>query len=725
MENKTKPLIKLDNVSKFYTNQASVALGLQNVSLELFDNEFVVVSGESGGGKSTLLNVISGIDTYEDGEMYFNGEPTSHYDSKDWEEFRKENISFVFQNYGLIDSYTVLENVMAGMVVMGQPLKVAKQKAIEVIDMVGLTPYIKHKGTKLSGGQKQRLAIARALCKNSKVLVADEPTGNLDSKTGEEIIQLLKQISKHKLVIIVTHNVAEVKGYSTRNIRLYNSKIHENIVVENVDRGENVDIDKGVKKSNIFTKSAYFSYKTTIRQPKMTTFTFLVTLVIAVVFAVAFSIFNGSIVSEQAQQYSSVFQNTRQDRVLAIRSDNSNFHENEYEEIALLDKGNSVYKSTVMVDATVVFEYNQIRTQQMYPAPISKVNEFELYGGRLPTKVGEVLISSNHYIDEYHFSNLFKKQTIAFTTRINSSSKSITRTLEVVGVVHSLYGTTTESTPIYIYDEDLLEIENELLALTNISSIGFNLGTDYGYNSFVENIFYNVEVTEDDETFKLGIQNYADEGEAILKTVDKKTINDVHVYNLPIDSPHQYIISEGLFNALYDQTKAVVTVFVEENSEAPSFARRLDKAGYNAVAISDTLETDVVSGLAILIFQIIFGSFLIFSILMSYLLGYFTLRITINKKVTDIGILSSLGLERRAIFLMNFIQLFSFFAISSSISLILVEILVNFTKIGLSSFTPGAAFAYFGVNIVLSLLLANGLNKRLKKLSVANVLKET
>ena len=205
-------MIKLENVSKFYHNEGNVVLGLHRVNLEFKMGEFVAITGESGSGKSTLLNVISGLDSYEEGELYFNGEETSHYDEEDWQEYRKNNIGFVFQNYHLIDSYTVLENVESVMIINGISKKARRKRALEILKQVGLEKHLKHKGTKLSGGEKQRLAIARAIAKDTPVIVADEPTGNLDTKTGKQIIEILKELSKTKLVIMVTHNHDLIDG---------------------------------------------------------------------------------------------------------------------------------------------------------------------------------------------------------------------------------------------------------------------------------------------------------------------------------------------------------------------------------------------------------------------------------------------------------------------------------------------------------------------------------
>ena len=197
-------MLRLENISKYYYSSTSVTCALRKINLEFNIGEFVAISGESGSGKTTLLNLISGFDSYEDGEFYFNGKQTSYFDQEDWEKYRKEEIAFIFQNYNLIDSFSVLENVIVTYIIDGYSYKEAKQKAKGILKLVGLDKDIHKKAIKLSGGQKQRLSIARALAKETKIIVADEPTGNLDAENGTAILKLLKELSKDKLVIVVT-----------------------------------------------------------------------------------------------------------------------------------------------------------------------------------------------------------------------------------------------------------------------------------------------------------------------------------------------------------------------------------------------------------------------------------------------------------------------------------------------------------------------------------------
>src|SRR5574344_1527074 len=220
-------MLKLKNVSKFYYSKGIVASGFTKVSLDFDLGEFVAITGESGSGKSTLLNVISGLDSYEEGEMYINGNETSHYTEKDYEIYRKKYIGNIFQNFNLVNSYTVYQNIELVLLLNGQRKKDIKNKVLDIIKQVDLTKYKNRKVSKLSGGQKQRVAIARALAQDTPIILADEPTGNLDKKSSESVLKLLHDVSKDKLVIVVTHNYDQIEEYATRKITMHECKILE------------------------------------------------------------------------------------------------------------------------------------------------------------------------------------------------------------------------------------------------------------------------------------------------------------------------------------------------------------------------------------------------------------------------------------------------------------------------------------------------------------------
>lgn len=246
--------IKLQNISKYYYSETAVTQALQGINLEFRMGEFVAITGESGSGKSTLLRIISGMDTFDDGELYVDGQPTFQYDEDDWEEYRRTKIGFVFQDYSLIGHYTAKENIVSALLIMGVPEKEAGDKAIHYLERVGLSAQRDQRASKLSSGQKQRLSIARALAKDTDIIVADEPTGNLDSETGAQIVKLLRDLSQDHLVIMVTHNYEQVEKYVTRKVRLHDGSLILD-VSENMDTNqksevsENTDTDRKLEVS--------------------------------------------------------------------------------------------------------------------------------------------------------------------------------------------------------------------------------------------------------------------------------------------------------------------------------------------------------------------------------------------------------------------------------------------------------------------------------------------
>ncbi len=202
-------------------------MGFSRIDLNLDIGEFVAITGESGSGKSTLLNVISGLDTYEEGEMLVCGEDTTAYDTEDYERYRKTYIGNIFQDFNLINSYTVYQNIELVMLLSGKKASECRAEILDLIAKVGLSEYEKTKVSKLSGGQKQRVAIARALAKDAPIIVADEPTGNLDSVSAAGVMETLSKVSKDKLVLIVTHNYEQAEPYVTRKLTMHDGRIIE------------------------------------------------------------------------------------------------------------------------------------------------------------------------------------------------------------------------------------------------------------------------------------------------------------------------------------------------------------------------------------------------------------------------------------------------------------------------------------------------------------------
>ncbi len=218
-------MLQIKDVRKEYVTGDLKTVALDGVSLNLRDNEFVAILGASGSGKTTLLNVIGGLDRYDSGDLIIDGISTKEYDDRDWDSYRNHSVGFVFQNYNLISHQTVLANVELALTISGISMEERKQRATEALEKVGLGDQLEKKPNQLSGGQMQRVAIARALVNNPSVLLADEPTGALDSKTSIQVMELLKEVAKDRLVVMVTHNPDLANQYANRIINLKDGQI--------------------------------------------------------------------------------------------------------------------------------------------------------------------------------------------------------------------------------------------------------------------------------------------------------------------------------------------------------------------------------------------------------------------------------------------------------------------------------------------------------------------
>lgn len=245
-------MLKLKNITKNYSVGGETLPALRGIDIEFRENEFVSILGPSGCGKTTLLNIIGGLDKYTDGDLVINGTSTKEYKSSDWDAYRNHSIGFVFQTYNLIPHQTVLANVELALTISGVSKSERRKRAIDALEKVGLGNQIKKKPNQMSGGQMQRVAIARALVNDPDILLADEPTGALDSATSVQVMDLLKEVAKDRLVIMVTHNPELADMYSSRIVKLMDGKIVSDSNPYNastVEAGSEIKSDAKAKKS--------------------------------------------------------------------------------------------------------------------------------------------------------------------------------------------------------------------------------------------------------------------------------------------------------------------------------------------------------------------------------------------------------------------------------------------------------------------------------------------
>ena len=247
-------MLKLKNIEKKYISGNENVKALKGINIEFRESEFVSILGQSGCGKTTLLNIIGGLDRYTSGDLIINGKSTNDFKDRDLDAYRNYSVGFVFQSYNLIGHQTVLSNVELALTISGVSRKERKQRAIKVLEEVGLKEQIHKKPNQLSGGQMQRVAIARALVNNPDIILADEPTGALDTKTSVQVMEILKKISKDKLIIMVTHNPELAEKYSSRIIKILDGKITDDSnPIEHQKNDKNQDVKKRRTSMKFFT----------------------------------------------------------------------------------------------------------------------------------------------------------------------------------------------------------------------------------------------------------------------------------------------------------------------------------------------------------------------------------------------------------------------------------------------------------------------------------------
>ncbi len=417
-------MIQLVHLTKFYKSKENVAIGLQDINLEFQKGEFVVIVGPSGSGKTTLLNVISGMDTYEEGELLLNGVPTSNYSLEDFENYRRANVAFIFQNYQLIDSYTVLENVMVELIFKGFKKKEAKNKAKEILQKVGMGHRLKNRATKLSGGEKQRVVIARALASDAQILVCDEPTGNLDTHNSLEIMKLLKEVAKDKLILLVTHDEGLIQDNATRVIRIKDGHIEEDSTLQETSRQDTSMI---TPIPNKWSTQLYIACKNILRTPKKSLFIFFVFLILSFVIIFSIAYIPTDVVAKESKTIDyDLFKNKEENRIISYLSEESN----EFPNLSNL----TICENDYLVDAT----FRLATTEEDLNKYIKKTSQIlisdftlNLIHGQMPESNEEILLVINQELSES-----FLQKTMGATIYLGAQTGNLFRehTYTVVGI---------------------------------------------------------------------------------------------------------------------------------------------------------------------------------------------------------------------------------------------------------------------------------------------------
>lgn len=640
--------IRLKDVSKYYYNKGIIAKGFSKINVSFNIGEFVAITGASGSGKSTLLNVISGLDTYEDGEMYINGNETSHYSEKDYENYRRTYVSNIFQDFNLVNSYTVYQNIELVLLLNGEKKKNVKSHILDLIKKVGLYKFRNTKVSKLSGGQKQRVAIARALAKNTPIIIADEPTGNLDQKSSQEIIKLLSDIAKDKLVIIVTHNIEQIEEYITRKISMFDGKILEDKIINQIDN--EIKIINKEYKNITFLNKIRLSLRNTFNILTKFILIMLVYLfiTIAVISEYAFFKEQNKLISSSGYNY--IFSYIDENRIIINKKDKTNITDEDYKKLEKLDNIKYIEKNDLMLDNYI--DLSDDENYWLY-GNINNLKNFNdtLDLGRLPENDNEIIVKGNES-DYYLTKEILNKELYLYDYYIGNIDKTIP--IKIVGIKYneSIYD---ENITFYMSDT-LNEKFNYLINQTySQTKILFLNSYDFYFNIKVNN---NVPVGEayisyelnyqcnyqncKKESIKINTENIYYKNEIELKvseTFSKYNMNRLLGIKDYENNINTLYINQLDYDKLYNKNNYQSSIFVNDVKYLDDIKQELNNLGYNTLVIKDTLVTDGIEEL----FKV-FGTIVtIVLIIVLFFISYFVITIILKSRNKYFACIRMLG----------------------------------------------------------------------------------
>lgn len=720
-------MIKLVNLTKIYNSGENVGIGIQDVNLEFHVGEFVAIVGASGSGKTTLLNIISGMDSYTEGEMFVNGVSTANFTMDDMENYRRGNVSFIFQNYQLIDSYTVLENVMVELILTGKSQKEAKIRAKEILTKVGMGHRLHHRASKLSGGEKQRVVIARAVASEATILACDEPTGNLDTKNTQEIMAIIKEVAKEKLVLFVTHDDSLLEDNATRIIRIRDGHVEsDTTVVQPPSFEEKLNIPP----KNSFFTILYIAMKNLLRTPKKTIFVLVVFLLLAfaILFSIAFIPLEMTATDNTLIEYN-MYNNKDPNRIIVYNNDSfdGNYGVSE-------DK---IIKDDFLLDlcfrpSTTSVPLNKYIKDQAYLQLVEE--NLTLLTGRLPEK--ESKIKEAVLIIDENFSKTFLDEQLGKMVRFAANKSDFTFFSDyytIVGFATSSYYN-EERTDVYI--NQLEDFQNTIVKKLQVRKEFLNLyESDFVFQHDNKKSTININtnlkniVDEDgNETDPIRINFKFKDRDFSLYLGNKKVDIErygCHFFYDPV-SNDDIQISPELACRILQETPYRVSIYAA-SSEIDSIIKSLQgNPNLEVYPLKDAIRVipqyDYVGILKnlfyfIFIFIEIFACLFIASLITSFILG---------SKKKELGVLRVIGLSQKDILHVLHVELLTTMTISIVLNVIIAACF-NFFE------TPISYACIFGsipklvvsiiILLIMAILISYRWNKKMFKHTAREILK--
>ena len=736
-------MIELKNVSKFYYQNGIIASGFTKVNLKLNIGEFVVITGESGSGKSTLLNVISGLDTYEEGEMYINGEETSHYREVDFEDYRRKYIGNIFQNFNLVNSYTVYQNVELVLLLNGASKKDIKGKVLDIISTVGLTRYRNTKVSKLSGGQKQRVAIARALAKETPIIVADEPTGNLDTKSAKQIMKLLHDISKDKLVIIVTHNKEQVEEYATRLIQMHDGKILEDKVVEKIKNDNEIEVKE--YKNITIANRIRLGFRNTFN-----IFTKFILILFVFFFISEVLLFEYTSLRKRAKDLDLTgnnvfFTNSDTKRIVIKKNDNSEISKSDLEELGKLEHVKRVVENDVLLDTNITLRDNDYYYYLDGNVDSISIYEGDLDYGRMPENDNEVIALAADY--DWYLTEDYENVLQTEFNLTNSYGVQTGTKIRVVGI--KLSETYKDRSTYYMSDKLL----NSLRFANNEEYSNITLyfeGKYYKSEAYEKHIVPSNDVPSGyayvsdmmeflcpyfdcvNRPLKINVSNIYYNQElnvTISKEYTKNNFKNILNTGINYEETFENIyVNTNDYNGLFNKATYQSSIFVDDEDNAHIVNDKLTELGYKTLVIKDSIVNDGRTVAVIMqIFTTIFTGALLVAL---FFISYFVIKIILKSRSIYFTTIRILGANKCIAKQILDIELF----LNSTIAYIicLVELYLVKTDV-LQITTLKRLVPFVGIKeiitmyvilIVMSQLISNRFSRKIFKNSVMKTMAE-
>lgn len=762
--------IELKKVSKYYAGEDTVSMGFSRIDLDLDIGEFVAITGESGSGKSTLLNVISGLDNYEEGEMFVCGEDTTAYSTEDYERYRKTYIGNIFQEFNLINSYTVYQNIEAVMLLSGKKKKECKNRILELLGQVGLSQYRNTKVSRLSGGQKQRVAIARALAKDAPIIVADEPTGNLDSASAESVMETLSKVAKDKLVVVVTHNYEQAEPYVTRKLTMHDGKIiedkkfasarsdfeYDDLIESSYHRtgragraarnAEKKSMSSGMTGKMRKTSELRLGIRNTFNIPAKFILLFIVYFFVSTAVLSQYATTMNSMHEDDLLGNNPYFTNISTDRIIVKKEDESAFTDEDVSFISSIPNIRNVVRNDLAIDTGISFTIDEFYVMgPVYPA--SEISEDDITYGSLPENEYEIVVRVDPSSDAYY--NLSENGESLIGTKVQLKDMADIETYEfdkpirIAGIIvsdvvdngsDSMYGYSN----IYVSDTVSNELQISMMAESSKTIMNFGgnrVESEYDraiYQSdkipegsvyiFEDQTYYYKDAKAEGKDISLLVTNRFFESSLDLKVGKVLTTGNIkQLLGISKDDYDMYyncvFISDKDFDKLYDRGYYQISAFMANETDSENTLAELNNAGYTTLALKDSL-TDLTGGYNFVLELISYVRLLVEFIIL-FFIAYAVIRLIMRSRNSYYSTLRILGATKKNTDTILRVELIIMMVLAYSVDLICVA-LVKFGIVDISYIDNLLYFLkpidYIALGVVLllmSLLIANRYSRKI------------